>query len=105
MLGLLGFATGEKFSVTTAPGPMGGSLFGCLTGLLFVGILVNVQRKNSCLPLEASHVNPKMVSQSTLVGFFSTIFLSKGIRFMHKLASVLFTLNLCNQYTNGRNDS
>lgn len=96
----------KGFPIATPPASMGRFVW---VSSLTLGITINVI-KQELMPFTGnfSHKSPNAFN-SILVCFFQRqlmyIFLSKGMYFMHELASVLFMLNLCNQYNNKRNDS
>lgn len=99
----------KEFPVTKPPAPQEKFYLGAFTGALYLGIIVDVTALELMSFTGSFPCKSKNGSNSTPVDFFLPqlmyIFLSKGICFMHKLASALFMLNLCNQYNNERNDS
>lgn len=88
--------------------PWEGICLAVFTDTLYLGIIGDVIKQEIMSFTENFPHKSKNAFSTTLVFFqpqFIYIFLSKGMCFMHKLASVLLMLNLYNQYNNKRNGS
>lgn len=99
----------KEFPVTKPPASQDKFYLGVFTDALYLEIIVDVIAQELMSFIDGFPYKSKNGSNSTPVAFLQPqlmyIFLSKGMCFMHKLASALFMLNLCNQYNNERNDS